>query len=148
MTDYLEFTIDKFTFRIAPDRFYNDEGVWVKVEDHHVRIGISDYLQKRSGDMVFVEIKPIGTEVRLDDEIAVIETIKVNISLPSPITGKVVEINPEMESSPEVINQDPYENGWLMEMETFDWKADVKLLLDAQTYFAKIKGEAEQEVNS
>ncbi|MFZ2096000.1 MAG: glycine cleavage system protein H [Anaerolineales bacterium] len=146
MTVIIEFTIDKFTFRIATDRSYNDEGVWAKLEDGQIRIGISDYLQQRSGDVAFTEVKPEGNVVKQGEEIAVIETIKVNISIGSPVTGTVIEVNPAMKSSPEVINQDPYESGWLAMLEAKDWENDARYLLNAHTYFAKIKGEVEQEV--
>lgn len=146
MTESLDFTIDKFTFRTATDRFYSDDGVWAKPENNRVRIGISDYLQQRSGDVAFAEIKPVGTTVAFGDELAVIETIKVNISLMSPVSGRVVEINPIMETSPEVINQDPYGAGWLVVIEAADWTFDLKHLLDPQAYFARIKLEAGLEV--
>jgi len=146
MTDFLEFTIDKFTFRTATDRFYNDEGVWAKPENNYVRIGISDYLQQRSGDVAFAEVKSEGTTVIFGEEIAVIETIKVNISLTSPVAGKVIEVNSAMETSPEAINQDPYGTGWLVVIEAAELAIDLKHLLDPQAYFAKIKLEAEQEV--
>jgi glycine cleavage system H lipoate-binding protein len=113
MSDTIEFKVDKFTFLVAKDRFYNGEGVWAKVENKLVRTGISDYLQQRSSDVAFAEIKPLGTIVTFGDDLAVIETIKVNISLSSPVTGKVIEVNPAMETAPEVINQDPYGAGWL-----------------------------------
>jgi glycine cleavage system H protein len=147
MTEYLSFSIDKFTFKTATDRLYNDEGIWAKLENNHVRIGLSDFLQQRSGDVAFVELKPVGTEVYTSGEIAVIETIKVNISLTSPVTGKVIQVNSMMETTPEVINQEPYEGGWLLIMQPVDWEADVKRLLTPQAYFAKIKGEAEQETS-
>jgi glycine cleavage system H protein len=146
VTDYLEYRIDKFTFRIAEDRFYNGEGVWAKLENNQVRIGISDFLQQRSGDVAFAEIKPQGTAVASGDEVAVIETIKVNISLTSPVSGRVIEVNPVMETAPEAINQDPYETGWLALIEATDWETDLACLLDPQAYFDKIKVEAEQEV--
>jgi glycine cleavage system H protein len=145
MTEFLSFTIDKFTFKIATDRFYNDEGVWAKLENKLVRVGISDYVQQRSGDVAFAEVKPAGERIELGDEIAVIETIKVNISLSSPVHGKVVEANPALESAPEVINQDPYEAGWLVSIEPEDWQVDGKKLLTAQAYYSRVKGEAEQE---
>ena len=80
------------------------------------------------------------------DEIAIIETIKVNISLSSPVSGQVVEINPAMETTPETINQDPYGAGWLAVIEATDWETDRVRLLDPQVYFARMKVEAEQEV--
>jgi glycine cleavage system H protein len=146
MTNYLEYTIDKFIFRTANDRYYTDNGMWAKLEKNNVRIGISDYLQQRSGDVAFTEIKPEGTIVDIGDEIAVIETIKVNISLLSPVAGRVIEVNPAMETSPEVINQDPYGTGWLAVIEVMGGENSLQHLLRPQEYFTKIKLEAEQEV--
>jgi glycine cleavage system H protein len=147
MIDYLSFSIDKFTFKTATDRLYSAEGVWAKQENRQVRIGLSDFLQQRSGDVAFVELKPSGTEVAAGEEIATIETIKVNISLTSPITGKIIEVNSTLETAPEVVNQEPFEAGWLLLIQPVDWEAEVKRLLTPQAYFAKIKGEAEQETS-
>lgn len=72
MTAYLETTVDKFTFRVADDRVYSPEGVWAKAEGGQVRIGLSDFLQQRSGDVAFAEIMPLGTVVQFGDEIVVI----------------------------------------------------------------------------
>jgi glycine cleavage system H protein len=146
MADDLEFTIDKFTFRICTDRYYSDEGLWIKPENNHVRIGISDYLQQRSGDVAFVELKPEGTELSFGEELVVIETIKVNISLSSPLTGRVKEVNPLMEAAPEIINHDPYGDGWLVSIEPKDAEVSLEKLLDPRSYFNKIKLEAEGEV--
>ena len=145
MPEYLETSVDKFIFKVAIDRVYNGEGVWAQAEGHLVRIGLSDFLQQRSGDVAFAEVKPVGTELAFGDEAAVIETIKVNIALSSPVTGKVVEVNPDMEMAPEAINQDPYGKGWLAIIEANDWESDVARLLDPPAYFAKMKVEAEEE---
>lgn len=145
MPQFLEITVDKFTFRVATDRSYNSEGIWVQAEGNHIRIGLSDFLQQRSGDVAFAEIKPVGATFVVGEEVALIETIKVNISLTSPVSGTVVEVNPAMELSPEVINQDPYGAGWLAVIETADWQAEHSQLLDAQAYFNLMKGQAEEE---
>ena len=144
MTEFLETTVDKFTFKAATDRYYNQEGVWAQIENQQVRIGLSDFLQQRSGDVAFAEVKPVGTVLNFGEEVAVIETIKVNISLSSPVTGKVVEVNPVMETAPEAINQDPYGAGWLAVIEATDWEADRVHLLDPQGYFIQMKTEAEE----
>lgn len=146
MTEYLETTVDKFIFIVATDRLYNDEGVWAKAEGDYIRIGLSDFLQQRSGDVAFAEVKPAGTDLAFGDDVAVIETIKVDISLGSPVSGKVVQVNPDMEAAPEVINQDPYEKGWLAVIEADNWEADLPRLLDASAYFSRMKLEAEQEI--
>ena len=145
MTEYLETTVDKFTFKVITDRYYNGEGVWAKQDGKNIRIGLSDYLQQRSGDVAFAEIKPTGTDLAFGDEVADIETIKVNISLSSPVTGRVVEVNPMMETAPEAINQDPYGAGWLALIEASNWEADRSSLHDPQAYFARMKAEAEDE---
>jgi glycine cleavage system H protein len=146
LPEFLETLVDKFTFKVATDRFYNREGVWAKTEGNLIRIGLSDFLQQRSGDVAFSEVKPLGTAVTFGDEVAVIETIKVNISLTSPVSGKVVEVNPAMETAPEAINQDPYGAGWLAVIEAMDWETDRARLLDSQAYFTQMKVEAEREV--
>jgi glycine cleavage system H protein len=146
MSDFLETTVDKFTFKVATDRFYNAEGVWVKEENGRVRIGLSDFVQQRSGDVAFAEIKPAGTTLVVGDEVAVIETIKVNITYVSPVNGKIVEVNPAMNDAPEAINQDSYGAGWLVVMEVADWEAERAKLLNPQAYFKIMKGQAEEEV--
>ncbi len=146
MSDFLETTVDKFTFKVATDRFYNAEGVWAKEEKGRIRIGLSDFVQQRSGDVAFAEIKPTGTVLAAGEELAVIETIKVNITYTSPVNGKIVEVNPAMSDAPEAINQDPYGTGWLAMMEVADWEAERAQLLDSQAYFKIMKGQAEEEV--
>jgi glycine cleavage system H protein len=145
MPEYLELKVDKFAFRVATDRYYNDTGVWAKWDGLHVSIGISDYLQQRSGDVAFAEVQPSGIQVSFGEDVATIETIKVNISLPSPVSGTVISVNPKMVTAPEIINQDPYGDGWLAIISVIDFPVQMKQLLDAQSYYEMIKHEAEQE---
>ncbi len=145
MVDFLELTVGKFTFKVAKDRYYNSEGIWALANGKLVRFGLSDFLQQRSGDIAFVEIKPEGTILAAGDEIASIETIKVNISLSSPIGGKITRVNPQMEIAPETINQDPFGDGWLCEIQPADWETGRAGLLSADLYFEKMRREAEEE---
>jgi glycine cleavage system H protein len=145
MPEFLETTVDKFIFKVATDRYYSSEGIWAQAEGNRVRIGLTDFLQQRSGDVAFAEVKPAGTALAAGDEVAVIETIKVNISLTSPVSGRVAEVNPAMETAPEAINKDPYGEGWLAMIEAADWEADRARLLDPQAYFNLMKGQAEEE---
>ncbi len=146
MSDFLEITVDKFTFRVATNCFYNQEGVWAREDNGRVRIGLSDFVQQRNGDVAFAEIKPVGTVVAAGEEVAEIETIKVNITYTSPVNGKIVEVNPAMKDAPESINQDPYGAGWLAVMDVVNWDADRAKLLDPQAYFRMMKDQAEEEV--
>lgn len=145
MSDFLEYTLDKFTFRVATDRYYSAYGVWAKKENEVITIGLSDFLQQRSGDIAFADVKETRTELSFGDEVADLETIKVDISLPSPVSGIIIEVNPAMETEPEVINEDPYGRGWLAVIEVADWPADQAQLLDPQAYFELMKIEANEE---
>ncbi len=146
MTEFLETTIDKFIFRVAKDCFYNDEGVWAKQDGGLVKIGLSDFVQQRSGDVAFAEVKSEGTKLNFDDEVAVIETIKVDIAFSSPLSGTVIQVNPAMEETPEVINEDPYGEGWMAAIQPEDWETDKVRLKDPQQYFSQMKIEAEEEL--
>jgi glycine cleavage system H protein len=147
MPEFFEITQDKFTFKVAADRYYNDEGVWAKSEGAYIRIGLSDFLQQRSGDVAFVEIRPVGTRLAYGEEAATIETIKVNISLSSPVAGEVIEINPAVVNKPELVNQDPYGEGWLALIEPSNWQADSPHLLNAHTYLERMKKQIEEETS-
>jgi glycine cleavage system H protein len=145
MPDYLETTVDKFIFKVATDRLYSAEGIWALADGNRVRVGMTDFLQQLNGDVAFAEVQPEGTAVAIGDEVAVIETIKANVEVPSPVGGAIVEVNPAMELSPEVINQDPYGEGWLVVIEASDWPADRDGLLGPQAYFELMKAQAEEE---
>jgi len=148
MTEFLETMVDKFIFKVATDRLYSAEGLWLKPEGNRVRIGVSDFFQQHNGDVAFAEIKAVGKEVTAGSEVATIETMKVNVELPSPISGKVVEVNPVLTTAPEAINQDPFRTGWLAVIEANDWNAEKTHLLEPQAYFKKMKEDAEREVKS
>jgi glycine cleavage system H protein len=151
MPEYLETTVDKFIFRVATDRVYHGDGVWAfwmeAKENGRVRLGVTDYLQQRNGDVTFAHLKPVGTKLAVGEELAEIETVKANVSILSPISGTVVEINPDFDLSPELINQEPYGKGWLVVVETADWENDRAKLLDPQAYLSTMILQAEQELN-
>jgi glycine cleavage system H protein len=143
--EMLELTVDKFTFRVPKGLYYSEAGVWLKLEGNTARLGLSDFAQQRSGDAAFAEVKPAGTALKPGDEFAAIETIKVDIGLPSPVSGAIVEVNPALEDAPERINEDPYGQGWLARVELAAWEADKGRLLDVDAYYALIKVQAEEE---
>jgi glycine cleavage system H protein len=145
MPKYLETTVDKFTFKVATDRLYSAEGVWAHELDGRVRIGLTDYVQQRSGDVAFAEAKPLGTAVAVDEEVGSIETVKANISVGAPLAGMVAEVNPLLETAPETINADPYGAGWLAVIAPEDWATDRTRLLDPAAYFAIMQQQAEKE---
>ena len=142
----LELAVDKFLFRFPADLYYSEAGIWVRFEGRRARIGLSDFTQQRNGDVAFAEPKEEGTQVRLGDEMAVVETIKVNLSIPSPVGGKVVEVNNDLLTAPELVNQDPYGKGWLAVLEVEDGEAARGALKTAADYLALAKVQAEAEV--
>jgi glycine cleavage system H protein len=146
MQQFLETTIDKFVFRVATDRLYSADGLWTQAEGTLVRVGLTDFMQQRSGDAAFVRVKPQGTSLGEGDEFAELETIKVNQSLFAPLGGTIVEVNASLDPSPEIINQDPYGRGWLAVIEAADWEAARAKLLDADAYLGVMRSQAEQEL--
>ncbi len=149
MPEFLETTVDKFIFRVPTDRLYCRDGLWVlwlqPQGGNRVRVGLTDYLQQHSGDTTFVTVKAAGTELRVGDDLADFETMKVNIVLASPVRGSIVAVNDALELQPELINQSPYEKGWLAEIEVADWETQRVALLDANAYFTIMEAEAREE---
>ena len=150
MPEFLETTVDKFTFRVARDRSYTRDGIWLLPSDSPdgltVRMGLTDYLQQHSGDVAFVNLKQTGTTLSAGDEFAEIETIKVNVGLPSPVAGSIVETNKALEINPELTNQDPYESGWLVVLKPADWDTMRAGLLDANAYFDFMRVQIDEEL--
>ena len=142
--EILEAIVAKFVFRVARGYRYNNTDVWTKREGHRVRVGLTDYLQQKSGDVAFVNVKSVGTVVAANDEVAALETIKVDLVIPAPIAGKIVAINAALAEHPELVNSDPYGAGWLAEIEPNN-VADYDALLVAETYLPEMKARAELE---
>lgn len=149
MTTMLEATVDKFTFGVATDRLYHRDGVWVLPLDGgpHVRLGVTDFVQQHNGDVTFATVTAVGTVLGAGDELAEIETMKASVSLPTPIGGTVVEANPALAETPEVINQDPFGAGWLAVLHVDDWDTARAGLLSPEAYFEHMTAIAEAEVN-
>jgi glycine cleavage system H protein len=144
----LELTVDKFTFRFPKDLSYSEAGLWMRREDNLFRLGLSDFAQQRNGDIAFANLMPPGTVLEVDDEIASLETVKVNISLPCPMKGKILEVNSGLQESPEWINQDPYGRRWMALVEPEDANQPLKGVLDARSYLDLAKHQAEAELKS
>ena len=145
MSEHLEYTLDKFTFKVATDRLYTPEGVWAKADGSRVTVGVSDFFQQRNGDVAFAEVAEVATAVAANEEFASIETIKVDIALSCPVSGTIAEVNEKLELEAEVINQDPYGHGWLAVIETADWTTDQINLLTPAAYLEIIKVQAQEE---
>ena len=112
---------------------YTKEHEWVLVEGNTAKIGVTDYAQGELGDVVFVDIDPSLSEFKKGESIGTIEAVKTVSDIFAPFTGKVVEINESLKDSPEVVNSDPYGNGWMLKVEISD-ASELNDLLDAAAY--------------
>lgn len=116
------------------DLKYASSHEWVKInDDETVTVGISDHAQAALGDIVFVELPELETVVAAKDEIAVVESVKAASDIYSPISGEVVEINEALIDSPELVNSDPYEQGWIFRLKPSDI-AELDELMEAESY--------------
>ncbi|WP_273124914.1 glycine cleavage system protein GcvH [Metabacillus sp. HB246100] len=112
---------------------YSEEHEWVKVEDNKVRIGITDFAQSELGDIVFVELPEVGDDIKADEPFGSVESVKTVSELYAPISGKVVEINGDLDDSPEFVNESPYEKAWMIVVEPTNIE-DVEKLMTAEQY--------------
>lgn len=118
---------------IPEDLGYSDQHEWVRSGEDVVRIGITDFAQNALGDIVFVQLPEVGSVVTSGDAIGEVESTKSVSEIFTPLTGTVVAVNDNLESSPELVNTDPYGDGWIYELEVED-PATVAELLDADGY--------------
>jgi glycine cleavage system H protein len=116
---------------------YTEEHEWVRLEGSVAVIGITDYAQGELGDIVFVELPAVGTEVEQGDVFGTIEAVKTVADLYAPVTGKVIEVNEKLGAEPEAINKMPYEDGWMLKIEPTD-SGQLGKLMDAAAYTAHV----------
>ena len=113
---------------------YTKDHEWIKVLDgNQALVGITEFAQSELGDIVFVDINSVGDALKADDVFGTVEAVKTVSDLFLPVNGKVLEVNPELENQPELVNTDPYEKGWMVKIE-IENPADVDGLLDAAAY--------------
>ncbi len=146
MSERLQFTVDKFSFTIPTDRLYHPDGLWVQERDGRLLVGVTDFFQQNSGDVAFAEVAKPGTAVAIGERLANIETIKVDVELPAPVSGTVVEVNEKLELEAEIINQDPYDAGWLVVIAPAAWAAEQATLMSPQAYYEHSHTQALEEI--
>lgn len=112
---------------------YTKDHEWCKVDGDTLTIGVTDFAQSELGDIVFVEVETEGEELDKEEVFGTIEAVKTVSDLFMPVTGEVIEFNEELEASPEVVNSDPYGEGWMIKIKITD-QGDLDELLDAAAY--------------
>ncbi len=119
--------------KVRDDLKYTDTHEWLKIDKDTAKVGITDYAQEELTDIVFVELPEEGKVVKKGDELCVVESVKSVSEIYSPISGKITKVNTELEDAPETVNESPYDDGWLVEIEISD-KIEVEELLDSEAY--------------
>lgn len=115
------------------DLLYTKEHEWTKVENSTTLVGITDYAQEQLGDVVYVELPDVGAEFSQGDSFGVVESVKAVSDLYCPLSGRVAEINEALADKPELVNQDPYREGWMIKLELFD-ESELDSLMTAREY--------------
>lgn len=143
--EYETYRKDKFIFRLPKEGFYfNENDCWVYVSGNIARVGVTDYVQQNLSDIMFFTPPAIGLEVEQFGELGEVESGKAVFEVVSPVSGKVTAVNEALSNAPELINQNPYEKGWIAEVEITDFEADRELLLDFDGYFKVLKRKVDE----
>jgi len=118
---------------VRNDLKYTDTHEWVKLSGNTAHVGITDHAQSELTDIVFIEFPEVGKEVKKGDELCVVESVKSVSEIYAPVSGKISNVNKKLEETPETINESPYDDGWLVEIEIAN-KSEIDKLLDADSY--------------
>lgn len=124
---------------VPKDLLYTKDHEWVRLEDGKARVGITEYAQKSLGDIVYAELPPVGKTVKKGERAATVESVKAVGEVFAPLSGKVLEANETVTQSPDIINKDPYGQGWLFVLEISD-RAEIQTLLTPEAYEEFLKG--------
>ena len=121
------------SFEVPDDCRYRESHEWARPDGDTVRVGISDFAQDELGDVVYVELPAVGDDLAAGEAFGVVESIKAVSDLYAPVSGSVSAVNDQLESAPELVNDDPYDDGWMLELEGVDG-AELDDLLTADEY--------------
>ena len=124
---------------VPDDLYYTEDHEWVRMKGENVTIGVSDYAQDQLGDIVFVEMPNSGDQFKKGDEFGTVESVKAVAELYMPIGGEVIQTNQALEDAPELLNQSPYADGWLIEIKPED-VSQLETILDKHAYLKMLKG--------
>lgn len=124
---------------VPSDLKYVTSHEWIRVEDDgSVTVGITDHAQELLGDVVYVELPDVDSDVAVDDEIAVVESVKAASDIYAPLSGTIIEVNEALEDAPETVNSSCYDDGWMFKMKPSE-ESELDNLLDAEAYSAEIE---------
>ena len=142
---FQEYVYDKFIFKVKNEIYYHIDGCWVEKTGDIATIGVSDFFQTLNGDVASVALFGIGLKLKQGSSIGDIETMKVSFELSSPVSGEIIEHNKFLENSPELINLEPYGDGWLLKVKLDNFESDMLNLMDSKSYFDFMKTKVAEE---
>jgi len=143
--EYEKYKKDKFIFRVPKEGFYfNENDCWAYISGNIARVGVTDFVQQSLSDIMFFTPPAVGSEVEQFGELGIVESGKAVFEVVSPVSGKIISVNDELSSAPELINQNPYEKGWIANIELSDFDGDKELLLDFDGYFEILKRKVDE----
>ncbi|MEM2045087.1 MAG: glycine cleavage system protein GcvH [Candidatus Bathyarchaeia archaeon] len=117
-------------YEVPEGLYYSKEYAWVKIEGNRVRVGITDYAQKQLREIVYAELPSVGATINQGEPYGTIESVKAVSDLIAPISGTIEEVNEEVQARPELINEDPYGEGWLLVVKPSNLEAELAKLMD------------------
>jgi glycine cleavage system H protein len=138
---------DKFIFKVKRGLLYTEDDVWVKVEGKSARIGVTDFFQRRGGDIVYIVLPKVKDKVEKEEEFIQFETIKAVSTIKSPLSGTIESVNDALNDRPELVNEDPYGEGWLIVVTPQKLKENLAKLLTAEKYFESMKVKIKDDLN-
>lgn len=119
---------------------YSDDHEWARVEVDRIRVGITDYAQNQLGDIVYVELPEVGKSIEKNREFGVVESVKSVSDMLIPVSGEIVAVNLDLNNSPNLINESPYERGWIIEVKPSD-PSEINELMTSEEYLKMLKGD-------
>jgi len=117
-------------YEVPEGLYYHKEYLWARVEKGKARVGVSDYAQKQLREIVYVELPSVGDSITQGEPFGTVESVKAVSDLIAPISGTIEEVNEELESKPELLNEDPYGKGWLLVITPKNLDAELKKIMD------------------
>jgi glycine cleavage system H protein len=120
---------------VPGDLKYTRDHEWIRIEGDHAFIGVTDFAQGELGDIVFIEIETVGETLKKEEVFGTIEAVKTVSDLFMPVSGEILEVNPALEETPDLVNKDPYGKGWMIRIKVTD-PSEADDLLDAEKYSA------------
>ena len=133
-------------YHIPEGYYYTRDHEWVRVSKKVATVGITDYAQRKLREIIYVELPNVNTRVQQKQTIATVESVKASSDVYAPVSGKIVEVNTKLIDSPEIVNESPYEDGWMVKIEMSD-ESELRNLMDADEYNRYVEA-LEEEVGT